>query len=94
MTPSEVIQFDWADFLHRHRDAIIREWVKRLQTEISERYTQRPESELRQTIGGSFAANCRFLISGEKDELDRFIAQYLEPAARRGLSPGGCSESI
>ena len=75
MKPSEVAQFDWADFLHRYRDAIIREWVKRLQTEISERYSQRPESELQQTISASFAANCRFLIFGEKDELDRFIAQ-------------------
>ncbi|MBI5591785.1 MAG: PAS domain S-box protein [Deltaproteobacteria bacterium] len=74
MKPSEVIHFDWADFLHRYRDAIIREWVKRLRTEISERYSQRPESELQKTISASFAANCRLLIFGEKDELDRFIA--------------------
>ena len=75
MKPSKGSQFNWDDFLNQHRDAIIREWVKRLGTEISERYSQRPESELRQTISASFAANCRFLISGEKDELDRFIAQ-------------------
>jgi len=75
MKPSGVTQFDWADFLHRYRDAIICEWVKRLRTEISERYSQRPESELLQTISASFAANCRFLIFSEKDELDRFIAQ-------------------
>jgi len=75
MKPSKVIQFDWADFLNRCRDAIIREWVKRLRMEISERYSQRPESELQQTITASFEANCRFLIFGEKDELDRFIAQ-------------------
>jgi len=74
MMPSSVDRFDWADFLNRYRDAIIREWIKRLQTEISERYSQRPESELRQTITGSFEANCRCLIFGEKDELDRFIA--------------------
>jgi len=75
MKPSRVAQFDWADFLTRYRDVIVREWAKRLRTEISERYSQRPESELRQTISASFAANRRFLIFGEKDELDRFIAQ-------------------
>lgn len=75
MKPSKVAQFDWADFLTRYRDAIICEWVKRLQTEISERYSLRPESELQQTISASFSANCRFLIFGEKNELDRFIAQ-------------------
>jgi PAS domain S-box-containing protein len=74
MKSPRVAQFAWADFLNRYRDDIIRKWVKRLGTEISERYSQRPESELRQTIGGSFDANRRFLIFGEKDELDRFIA--------------------
>jgi PAS domain S-box-containing protein len=74
MKPSKAARFDWADFLDRYRDAIIREWVKRLRTEISEQYSQRPEFELQQTIGASFSANRRFLIFGEKDELDRFIA--------------------
>jgi PAS domain S-box-containing protein len=71
--PAESIRFDWADFLYRHQDAIVDEWARRLGKEISERYSQRPESELRQTIGASFEANCRLLIDGKKDKLDEFI---------------------
>lgn len=73
--PSESKPFDWAGFLSRHRDAIISEWVQRLHSEISERYSHRPQSELRRTIGGSFSANCTYLIDGEKGEQDRFIME-------------------
>jgi PAS domain S-box-containing protein len=75
MKPSESMNFDWAVFLDRYRDAIIDQWVIRLRTEISDRYSQRPESEVRETVGASFAANCRMLIDGQKDHLDIFIAR-------------------
>lgn len=75
ITPFSPPPFNWADFLHRHQDTIICEWVQRLHSEISERYSLTPESELRQTIAGAFSANCRMLIDSERDELDRFIPE-------------------
>jgi len=86
MKPAEGAQFDWDDFLQQYRDNIIREWVSRLRTEISERYSQRPESELEKTICASFAANFRLLVFGEKDELNRFI-MYISSLRLEGGFP-------
>jgi PAS domain S-box-containing protein len=75
MKDSSVKQFDWAGFLNRYRESIINEWIKRMRTQISERYSQRPESELRRTISASFDANYYFLAHDEKEDLDQFILE-------------------
>jgi PAS domain S-box-containing protein len=75
MMPADGVSFDWSDFLHRHRDSIIGQWVHCLQTQISERYSRRPISELKQTVRAAFDANCRVLIHGDYLELNRFITE-------------------
>ena len=94
MKPSESINFGWADFLDRYRDAIIDEWINRLQTEISDRYSLRPVSEVRETVGASFAANCRMLIDGQKDHLDIFIARISRLRLEGGFPLGDVQKAF
>jgi len=75
MALSDASQFDWSDFLNRYHDAIIGQWVHRLQTQISERYSRRPVSELKQTVCAAFDANCRVLIHGDYQDLNSFIME-------------------
>lgn len=75
MMPADVSRFNWADFLDRHREAILGQWVQRLQTQISKRYSQRPAAELMQTVCAAFDGNCRVLIHGDYQELDQFITE-------------------
>ncbi|MEW5723460.1 MAG: hypothetical protein AB1896_10160 [Thermodesulfobacteriota bacterium] len=46
--------FDLAAFLRRHQDWIIDEWVRRLRTEVGERYAGRPVEELYGAVPESF----------------------------------------
>lgn len=75
MIPADGSRFDWFDFLHRHRDAIVIQWAQQLQTKISERYSQRPAAELEKTVCAAFDANCRVLIHSDYQELNRFITE-------------------
>ena len=68
----------WTDFenlLIESRDAIIEEWLQRLQTEVSPRYAARPRRELVRTISAAFAANLAAITRDDFSELDHVIGQ-------------------
>ncbi len=60
------------DWLQRHRQAIIAEWVENLAV-LSPNYRQRPREELFTTVGKAFEANWQALSTGDLEPIDRFI---------------------
>jgi PAS domain S-box-containing protein len=62
-----------ATLLDKYREAIIDEWLRRLQTEVSPRYSARPEKELVRTITRAFDADYDALVYGNFDKLDQMI---------------------
>ena len=67
------MDFDLAEFHDRHRDEIIREWVRLLHTEVSENYSRRSIDELTGTVTGAFLADYHVMIHDDYTYLDRFI---------------------
>jgi len=41
---------DLKRLLETHRDEVVREWVRRILSEVSERYSRRPVEEVRGTV--------------------------------------------
>lgn len=65
--------FDLAAFLHRHRDRIIAEWVRRLHTETGPNYARRPVAELTGTVTEAFDKNVAFLVDDDVAPINGFI---------------------
>lgn len=59
--------------LEDHRDEIIGEWVNRIRTEVSERYSNRPVEEITLTITEASDANFSALIQDDFSKMDKFI---------------------
>lgn len=59
--------------LEDHRDEIIGEWVNRIRTEVSERYSNRPVEEITLTITEASDANFSVLIQDDFSKMDQFI---------------------
>jgi len=65
--------FILADFLQQNRSKIIEEWVEKIQTEISDRYAQRPRAELLGTATEAFDGYIHALVNGDFACIDHFI---------------------
>lgn len=59
--------------LEKHHDAIVREWVHRLHSEVSRRYSARPTEELYGTISELADANFEALTQGDFSRLAAII---------------------
>jgi signal transduction histidine kinase len=66
-------RFFLSDFLQRNRSKIIDEWVERIQTEISDRYSRRPREELLTTTEEAFEGYIHVLVNGDFTYIDQFI---------------------
>ena len=65
--------FNLSEFHHHHRDEIIREWITKLHTEVSDQYSQRPYNELKSTVTEAFDADYHVMIHDDFSYLDTFI---------------------
>lgn len=72
------------ELLHRHGDAILREYVARLQR-ISESYRRRPEHELRQTGKSAFDASLSFILRRDPGPINRFIDDLVQKRSAAGF---------
>ncbi len=61
---------DFGDLLSRHRDSIVREWIRRLRTEVSPRYSGRPAEEYDETIPAAFEAYFAALVRSDYTGID------------------------
>jgi len=64
---------DLKRLLETHRDEIMGEWVRRILTEVSERYSRRPAAEVRGTISEATEAYFAALTEDDFSKMDRFI---------------------
>jgi len=65
--------FSFAEFHERNRSDIIKEWIRRLQTEVGEQYAQRPHEELQDTVSGAFDADYHVMIHNDFTYINKFI---------------------
>lgn len=66
---------DLKRLLETHRDEVVREWVRRILSEVSERYSLRPEEEVRGTISEATEAYFAALTEDDFSKMDRFISK-------------------
>ncbi|OPY03928.1 MAG: cyclic-di-GMP phosphodiesterase [Syntrophorhabdus sp. PtaB.Bin184] len=66
---------DLKRLLETHRDEIMGEWVRRILTEVSERYSRRPAEEVRGTISEATEAYFAALTEDDFLKMDRFISK-------------------
>lgn len=66
---------DFRNFLDRHHDAIVREWKRRLRSEVSPRYTGRPATEYDQTINAAFGAYFNALVLNDYSRIDEVVQE-------------------
>ncbi len=71
--PSRLGASNLSRFHAKYRSEIIREWVKRLHTEVGEQYSVRPLEELRRTVTEAFESNFQFLVHHDLSYIDYFI---------------------
>jgi sigma-B regulation protein RsbU (phosphoserine phosphatase) len=66
---------DFKVFLDRHHDAIIREWKRRLRSDVSPRYSNRPAQEYDQTINAAFDAYYCALVFNDYSRIDDVVQE-------------------
>ncbi|MRR07883.1 MAG: PAS domain S-box protein [Deltaproteobacteria bacterium] len=66
---------DFKVFLDRHHDAIIREWKRRLRSDVSPRYSNRPAHEYDQTINAAFDAYYCALVFDDYSRIDDVVQE-------------------
>jgi PAS domain S-box-containing protein len=62
-----------AEILTRYRERIIDEWIHRLRTEVSERYSRRPTDELLETVSRANDASFTVLVDNDLSAIDAHI---------------------
>jgi PAS domain S-box-containing protein len=67
------VSMDLAKILTVHREPIIDEWVRRLHTEVSPRYNERPLEELLLTVSRVYDANFAVILLDEYSPIDAHI---------------------
>ncbi len=79
------MEFILADFLQHNRSKIIDEWVGKIQTGISERYTVRPREEILGTVTEAFDAYVHLLVSTDFSYINRFIEKITQMRLETGF---------
>jgi len=74
------------EILEAHRDEIIKEWVLRLHSEVSERYSGRPAEELTVTVSEAFDAQFAALVFDDLTKMDALIENISSLRLEGGFS--------
>ena len=77
---------DLVAILTTYRKQIIREWIRRLRTEVSERYTERPVSELFVTVSRANDANFAVLLRDDYSMVNAHIEWITKIRLEGGFS--------
>ena len=73
-------------FFTNHRQGIIDEWVRRLQSQTGSKYAARPLEELIDTVTGAYDGNCGVLLYGDYSYIDDFIDKITRLRLDAGFS--------
>jgi PAS domain S-box-containing protein len=72
-------------FFQENREAIIEQWVDRLQREVGPQYTSRPRQELFETITAAYDANILVITDDNFDLINRFITRIAKKRLEAGF---------
>lgn len=75
-----------SDILVRHKEEIIRQWVTRLHTDVSQGYATQPLDSLYKTISLATEANFDVIVRNDFSKIDWVIAWIGKIRAREGFS--------
>jgi|AntAceMinimDraft_9_1070365.scaffolds.fasta_scaffold78335_2 signal transduction histidine kinase len=78
-------KFILTDFLQQNRSKIIEEWLKRLHTDVSNHYSQRPREELMATVREAFDGYFHVLAQSDFDHINRFIEKITQKRMEAGF---------
>src|SRR4030042_2921996 len=65
--------FNLGEFHRINRTRIIKEWVRKLHTEVGEQYSKRPLKELQRTVSEAYNAKYHVIVHGDYHHLNQFI---------------------
>jgi len=74
------------DMLSRNRDRMIREWIRKLRTEASPRYSARPIGEYHRTIPAAFDAYFAALVHNDYSRIDEVVEEIGDLRFRTGFT--------
>lgn len=74
------------ELLETYQDEIVRDWVRRIHTEVSERYSRHPVEEIVLTVSEATGANFAVLIEGDFSKIDAFIEKLARMRVNVGFS--------
>lgn len=77
--------FSLAEFHHRNRNRIIKEWVRRLKSEVGDQYAQRPLEELQQTVSEAFDGDYHVMVNDDFTFINRFIEKITRMRLEAGF---------
>ncbi len=77
---------DFKQFLDRHHGAIVREWKRRLRSEVSPRYSSRPVEEYEQTINAAYEAYYNALVFNDYSRIDDVVQEIGEFRFKAGFT--------
>jgi len=80
-----VMGFDLSEFLKKNRSSVRREWAKRLNAEVGERYSKRPIRELFETVLEAYDANYHVLIHDDFSPINKFIEKITRMRLEAGF---------
>ncbi len=72
-------------FLVENREAIIAEWIDRLNTEAGNQYAKRSRAELEETVSAAYDANMSVLVNDDFKPIDQFIRKITQLRLEAGF---------
>lgn len=80
------VKMDFKQFLDRHHSTIVREWKRRLRSEVSPRYSSRPVEEYDQTINAAYEAYYNALVFNDYSRIDDVVQEIGEFRFKAGFT--------
>jgi PAS domain S-box-containing protein len=77
---------DIAEILTRYRELIIGEWIDRLRSGVSRRYSKRSRDELYITVAAAYDASCAVLVDNDFSKIDCHIHWITQIRLQGGFS--------
>ncbi len=74
-----------SEFFRENREAIIEQWVDRLQREVGPQYTSRPRPELFETVTAAYDANILVITDDNFDLINSFITRIAKKRLEAGF---------
>jgi PAS domain S-box-containing protein len=77
--------FSLSEFFKSKRDEIIRDWIRRLKTEVGQQYASRPVEELMETVSDAYDAEVDVILENDFTKINAFINRITKMRLESGF---------